>query len=264
MPVAQVNGQRIGYDDTGGDRPAVMFAHGLLMTRAMFQAQVEALRGEFRCISWDQRGHGETGPAEADFSYWDSAADGIALARHLGVERAVLVGMSQGGFLSLRAALAEPGFVAGLALIDTQAGLEDPAMVPVYRAMSEAWQANGLDDQTAELIAAMILSPGDPGNPEWIAAWKAIPVDARLGRPLDALLERDDLGGRLGEIACPAIVFHGELDPAIPMERAEQLAAGLPGCEGLIRVAGAGHAANLSHPDQVNGPLLDFCRRHAR
>ena len=50
---------------------------------------------------------------------------------------------------------------------------------------------------------------------------------------------------------------------AIPMDKAERLASELPGCDGLIRIAGAGHAANLSHPDEVNGPLRDFLRRHA-
>jgi pimeloyl-ACP methyl ester carboxylesterase len=63
------------------------------------------------------------------FTYWDSANDLAALLQNLGVERAVLVGMSQGGYLSLRAALAHPDLVQGLILIDTQAGTENPDLV---------------------------------------------------------------------------------------------------------------------------------------
>src|SRR5437588_9277108 len=111
MPFADVNGQHLYYEDFGGDSAgdgvAVLFSHGFLMDHEMFAPQVEALAGEFRCITWDERGFGQT-PADGPFSYWDSAADVLALLTHLGIERAVLAGMSQGGFLSLRAALTAP------------------------------------------------------------------------------------------------------------------------------------------------------------
>ncbi|HEV3125192.1 MAG TPA: alpha/beta hydrolase [Candidatus Dormibacteraeota bacterium] len=262
MPFAEVNGQRLYYEDTDGDGAAVIFSHGLLMDQEMFAPQVTALRGEYRCISWDERGHGQTGPATQAFSYWDSADDVHALAAHLGVDRAFLVGMSQGGFVALRAALRYPDFVRGIGLIDTQAGVEDPDLVPQYRLMSETWQEHGLNDDLAEIIAGIIMSPGFPGNGDWIAKWKAQPVD-HLDVPLETLFSREDLHDRLAEIRCPAIVFHGEADAAIPMEQAEALATGLPNCDALVRIPGAGHASNLSHPDAVNGPLLQFLQRHA-
>jgi predicted ester cyclase len=79
--------------------------------------------------------------------------------------------------------------------------------------------------------------------------------------PGRCLLEReDDVSRRLGEITCPSVVFHGTEDTAIPMASAEHLAAGLPGCDGVIAVAGAAHAANMTHPEQVNPVLLAFLR----
>src|SRR3954451_22242566 len=107
MPFADVNGQHIYFEDSGGDGAAVIFSHGFLMDHEMFEPQVAALSDEFRCISWDERGFGQT-EANADFTYWDSADDALALLSHLGVDRAFVVGMSQGGFLSLRAALRAP------------------------------------------------------------------------------------------------------------------------------------------------------------
>ena len=62
------------------------------------------------------------------------------------------------------------------------------------------------------------------------------------------------------EEGAPAIVFHGTADHAIGMDRAELLAKSLSGCRALVRIEGGAHAANLTHPDQVNGPLLDFLR----
>lgn len=262
MPIAEVNGQRIAYEDTGGGGPAVIFSHGLLMDRSMFAPQIEALRGEFRCIAWDARGHGETGPVGQPFSYWDSADDLLALADRLGVSEAFLAGMSQGGFASLRAALRRPPFVRGLVLMDTQAGVEDPDMVPQYRAMGEVWSQNGLSDELAEMIAALIMTPGYPGNATWMAKWKALPLE-NLTVPTEALFTREDLHDRLGEITCPALVIHGEVDASIPLELAQRLCDGLPACEGLVVVPGGGHAANLSHPEPVNAAMLDFLRRHS-
>lgn len=86
----------------------MILSHGLLMDRTMFAPQVAALAGRYRCVVWDQRGHGDTGPAATPFSYWDSADDLRALAAHLGIDRAFPVGMSQGGYLSLRCALRHP------------------------------------------------------------------------------------------------------------------------------------------------------------
>ena len=135
MPFAEVNGQRIRYEDSGGDGPPVILAHGFLMDREMFAPQVAALGDEFRFITWDERGFGETEFDGEPFTYWDSARDCLALLDHLGIEQAVVGGMSQGGFLSLRATLLAPERVRALVLIDTQAGVEDPerAAAPTAR-----------------------------------------------------------------------------------------------------------------------------------
>jgi Alpha/beta hydrolase family len=101
MLVAAANGIQIGYTDSGGQGAVVVFSHGFLLDHTMFGRQVTALAPQYRVITWDQRGHGGT-RATGPFTYWDSAADLLGLLDQLGVERAVLGGMSQGGFVSLR------------------------------------------------------------------------------------------------------------------------------------------------------------------
>jgi len=258
MAFAEVNGQRIRFDDSGGDGSPVILSHGFLMDREMFAAQVDALAPEFRVITWDERGFGETEFDGEPFTYWDSARDCLGLLEHLGIDGAVLGGMSQGGFLSLRAALLAPERVRALVLIDTQAGVEDPARLPAYRQMQQTWLEVGPVDDLAEAVASLII--GDPVlNQVWIAKWRELARE-NMGAPGDCLFDRDDISDRLGEISCPAIVFHGTADQSIEMERAEELCQGLSGCAGVVRIEGAPHAANLTHPDEVNGPLLDFLR----
>jgi pimeloyl-ACP methyl ester carboxylesterase len=259
MPVAEVNAHPLYFEDSGGREPSVVFSHGFLMDHEMFAPQVDALSGEFRTITWDQRGFGQT-PADGPFTCWDSADDVLALLDHLGIEQAVLVGMSQGGFLSLRAALTAPERVKALVLIDTQAGTEDPAARPAFEAINAEWNANG-PAAVQEALAAILLGSGNAWAP-WFAKWEAAPKDS-LDEPLRCLFDREDITDRLDEIPCPAIVFHGDADQAIPLAKAEILAGRLPGSESLVVVAGGPHACNLSHPDEVNGPLIDFLRRWA-
>jgi pimeloyl-ACP methyl ester carboxylesterase len=247
-------GQRIAYDDTGGSGLPVVLSHGILMDRSMFDAQVEALRADHRVVTWDQRGHGQT-PADEPFTYWDSARDLIALLDALGIDRAVLGGMSQGGFVSLRAALLAPERVSALVLMDTQAGLELPGAGEAYLSLAEDWAANGPKPGVPEFAASMIIGPGE--HPTWVAKWVSRPHQDVL-YPFRALVSREDLHEHLAEITVPALVIHGEADAAIPLERAQALAAGLPGARDVHLVAGAPHAANMTHPDEVNAAIRAF------
>lgn len=246
------------FDDSGGEGAAVVFSHGVLMDHEMFEPQVRSLSAEFRCISWDQRGHGQS-DQRGSWSYWDSAQDVIALMDHLELDHAFLVGMSQGGFLSLRAALLAPERVLGLGLIDTQAGPEDPEIVPIYKGFLDTW-LQGPTAELAESVADIILGPAD--RDAWVAKWLARPP-SWVTEPFNTLTTREDIHDRLSEITCRALVLHGDDDVAISVDLAARLCKGLPGCEGLVRIAGAGHAANLSHPGVVTESLRDFFRRHS-
>ena len=196
-------------------------------------------------ITWDERGFGQTEFDGEPFTYWDSADDCLALLDHLGIERAVVGGMSQGGFISLRVALRAPERVRGLILLDTQAGVEDPEVVAGYDQMRDMWLSVGPVDELADNVANLII--GDPAvNPFWVAKWQARPKEL-FAQPYATLVSRDDVTDRLGEITCPAVVIHGTEDTSITMDRAEALADGLPGAGPVVKVGGA-HAANLTEP----------------
>jgi len=257
MPYAEINGQKLYYEDTGGSGPAVVFSHGLLMDQSMFNPQVTELKDCYRCVTWDARGHGRTaGDSTAAFTYDDSADDIAALLAHLSVQHAVLAGMSQGGFASLRCALRHPDIVRGLILLDTQAGLEDPAMLPAYQQMVEIWTSQGLSDEIANTLEPIILGLNWSGSATWKDKWRDW-TPANLQQCFNTLVERDDLSPKLGQINMPALVVHGDSDFAISLERGQAMAEALPKAE-LVVIKGAGHAANLTHADEVNVPIEKF------
>jgi 3-oxoadipate enol-lactonase len=257
MPTADVRGQRIYYQDTGGTGLALVLSHGFLMDSEMFDAQVRSLRNRHRVITWDQRGHGRTVSTADPVTYWDSAEDLAALLDYMGVNRAVIGGMSQGGFVSLRFALAHPQRTAGLVLIDTQSGREDQDKGEQYDLMHDVWVGSGAGDQLLDMVAAIIIGNKRPESAEWIAKWKALDP-SRLTPIYRTLMDRDDITPRLKEIHVPAVVIHGAEDVAIDIALAEQLCSNLSGCRGLTTVEGAGHASNVTHPEPVNRAIVDF------
>jgi len=257
MPFAQVNGQAIYFEDSGGAGPVLVFSHGLLMDSSMFAPQVAVLKARYRCIAWDERGHGQSATGVcAPFSYYDSADDLAALLAQLGIKQAVLVGMSQGGYLSLRCALTHPEIVLALILIDTQALPEDPAKMPLYQAMLQDWVANGLSEQSAATIEHIILGQQWPGAAAWREKWKKV-APADLLQSFQTLGTRDDISDRIGRIAVPALVIHGDNDRAIELSRAKAMADALPNAQ-IVVVPGAGHASNLTHAHIVNPAIESF------
>lgn len=312
MPFAENNGQRIAYEDSGGGGTVLVFSHGVLMDRTMFDPQVAAFRQHFRCIAWDGRGHGRTAingrwierrpelarrllrlfaplmkrqatpmrptgnPASASkrsvlkqllnkvmllpFTCYDAADDCLAVMNHARVEKAVLVGMSAGGYLSLRCALRHPERVEALVLIDTQAALEDPELTKQREPLFFEWLTAGLLPSTAVELQRNLLGESATEYAAWANKWAAMhPVD--LVANFMALNTRDDLSNAVAAIECPALVIHGGEDRAIPLPRARAMHARLQATPPMVVVPEAGHAANLTHPEPVNEAMARFLER---
>ena len=255
---AHINGVDITYADSGGSGPAVILSHGFLMDHTMYDSQVAVLAPKYRCIAWDERGFGATA-APGPFTYWDSANDAVGLLDHLGIDKAVFVGMSQGGFLSLRAALAHPSRVRAVVLIDSCADTDSAETLAGYGGMMEALSSldDAVFDPTAAGVAQLILADADL-TAEWVPKWKARRTTHDIRVPGHTLLTRDDISARMGEIACPVLVIHGSADTAITLDRAQAVATAVKDCRGVVVVEGAAHAPNMSHSAQVNTALVSF------
>jgi 3-oxoadipate enol-lactonase len=253
--IALPTGPRVAYRDSGSGRLAVVLAHGFMLDQSMFDAQVAALSPEYRVITWDARGHGATTDDGEPFTEWDNARDMFALLDHLGIDDAVVGGMSKGGYVSLCAPLLQPRRVRGLILISTTARGQEPGTIDDLLLLLQAWAQHGATEEHCRLLAAMVFGDGDVAP--WIAKWKAHPREA-FARPFRSVIERADLFDRLGEISAPTLIVHGSEDVGIPVPEARRHAQAIPGAGPVIVVDGAPHASNITHPAEVNAALTRF------
>ena len=260
------NGQQVHYVDTAGPSPAaptVVLLHAFLTDTRMFAPQVEALNQDFRLIAVDERGHGGT-PGDGPFDYWDVARDVLGLLDELQVDRAAVVGTSQGGFVGMRLALLAPERVSALAVLGTSADAQAPEIAAGYRQMGEIWAAKGGTPELVDTMVAICLGASAPEavRDRWREVWAHAPGDRVLAN-IRTLVGRDSLVERLPEIGCPTLVLHGSADAAYPVAHAQQIVDGVPGAEPLFLVEGGGHFLSLTDADEVNPPLRAFLTEHA-
>ncbi|MFJ8386515.1 alpha/beta fold hydrolase [Streptomyces sp. NPDC094438] len=254
MPVAKIGTSLIHSVDTGGDGPAVVFSHGNLMDADMWRSHIERLAPAYRCVAWDARLHGRTQDDGAPYTYWESAADLLALLDELRIERAHLVGHSQGGFTSLRAALLAPTRVASLTLIDTAAAAWPPEALAQMAAVRDGLRGHGPEVVGPALLELLLGVP--ELYPEWLAKWRSQPA-GRLADAVGVLMAVDDITSRLGEVRAPALVVHGTDDRPIPLSEGRALAAALPAAA-FVPIPGAGHTPSLTHAEMVHEPMTAF------
>ena len=230
MATADVNGIEIDYEDTGRGRPIVL-THGHMSSRIAWNGQHRALADRYRVISWDIRGHGQTVSPDdpAQYSLDLTVADVRALLGQLGVERAVIGGLSLGGYISLAFALAHPGMVEALVICDSGPG---------YRNDHARTQWN----ERAFTRAAELEENGQ----------RAL---AHATRGMLAQQGSTVIDG-LPSIRVPTLVIVGDQDTPF-LAPCEYMAKKIPGAR-LETIAGAGHSSNLDQPEAFNRVLLDF------
>jgi 3-oxoadipate enol-lactonase len=261
----EVAGRRFAYDEVTPDDPegTVLLLCGIGAKRQGWYKQLPVLGERFRALALDYRDIGDSDAATEQYSIRDLAEDVYALAGELGIERASLVGISMGGFIALELALAHPEFVDRLILVVTSAGgaTHVSTSPEVMRALMPG------DEQVesgegARRVCSLVAGPGfAERRPEAIEEFVEIAqhnpmhVDAYL-RQLTAC-RGHDVGDRLGEIAAPTLVLHGDADPLVRIENGRHLAANIPGAE-LIVYEGVGHIPEVECFERFNNDLVSF------
>jgi pimeloyl-ACP methyl ester carboxylesterase len=258
MPFADIDDHDIYYEVHGDGPRTVILTHGFVMDHDMWSPQVAELAKRHRVIVWDERGHGMT-DCRGPFDFWDSASDLMGLLDKVGAEKAVLVGMSQGGWVSLRATLKHPERVEGLVFVDSATQTFPADRAVGLREMGDIWCTEGPIGEVGDAMFDIQFVDGFDGS-VWLAKWRARPPkDWRLA--WDAILNylaEEPLDERLKDISCPSAIIHGREDTGFPLALAEEMAGWLPQCRELTVIDGANHCTTLTHPDQVNGALLRF------
>jgi pimeloyl-ACP methyl ester carboxylesterase len=256
MPIAPVNGIDLYYEVEGSGGQWAVFAHGGEGCHLHWWQQVAALRDRYRCLVYDARGFGLSGgvwgaPEET------AAADLDGLMRHLGIDRAFLVGQSMGGMAVSGVALRHPERVLGLVMGDTPFGIATPAL--------SKWAAETLEKMAHFNVFEHLTAPGfASANPGLHYLYHAI---ARLNstRPLPAdttdyaagyVRMRDQPPLDLSAYAVPTLCLVGEHDALTPPWLMEATAGALKAS--LRVIPGAGHSAFFEKSDLYNAAITDF------
>jgi pimeloyl-ACP methyl ester carboxylesterase len=261
----EVDGRRLAYEEAApaDPRATVLLLCGIGAKRQGWYRQLPVLGERYRAIAVDYRDVGDSDPATEPYSIADLAADVYALAGALGIERASLVGISMGGFIALELALAHPAFVDRLVLVVTSAG--GASHVSTSREVMAALMPGDEEVESgagARRVTSLVAGPGfAERHPEAIEEFVEIArhnpmrVDAYL-RQL-AACRAHDVDGRLGEIAAPTLVLHGEDDPLVRVENGRHLADAIGGAA-LVVYEGVGHIPEVEIAERFNADLLAF------
>jgi len=248
MTILSRDGARLYYE-VHGSGPALLLSHGYGATSQMWGGQVEALSRDHTLIVWDMRGHGQSDWPDDPAAYSEAAcvADMAALLDAAGAERAIVGGLSLGGYMSLAFHLAHPERVAALLIVDTGPGFrKDEAR--------DAWNVRALrtaDRFESEGLGALARA----GEETRAGAHRSARGLALAARGM--LAQRDArVIDSLPAIAVPTLMVVGAEDTPF-LAASDYMAAKIPGARTLV-IPGAGHAANIDQPAAFNAAVLDF------
>ncbi|MBI2832306.1 MAG: alpha/beta fold hydrolase [Chloroflexi bacterium] len=259
MPIAEVNGIKLHYEEhpsQAGGYP-VVFAHAFAGTTEMWKPQVPVFSRRYRFIIYDARGHGrsESPPSVDSYSADIVVEDLYQLLRSLNIAKAVVGGLSTGGYQSLRFYLRHPEMVTALVLMGTGPGYRNPEHMAEWNRKQEK-RARLLE--TAG-IAAFADEPGSRGiltyTPRELLLKQNLLGLAHMARKVIGQHDTEVIE-HLAEIKVPTLVVAGADDTAF-LAAASYMAKTIPGARNVV-IPKAGHAMNLDNPAAFNEAVLGF------
>jgi 3-oxoadipate enol-lactonase len=248
------------YDVSGATRsPTLLLVHGFPHDRTLWAPQMHALSGTYQCVAVDLRGFGESGSAPP-YSMDQHADDLAALLDAIGVERAVVAGLSMGGYIATAMWRRHAQRVQGFVLADTRAGADTDTVRVRRSEMMALVRGGGVSALPAQLAAAQLGASTRARQPELESAVLAMArrasEDGVLGA-LDAMMARPDSTNTLASITVPTLIVVGDEDILAPPVEAEQIHALVSGSR-LDVIRGAGHLSNMERPAAFNAVVSAF------
>jgi pimeloyl-ACP methyl ester carboxylesterase len=256
-----VGGRRIAYRRTGSG-PAVLLLHGGVSDGREWLPLMSDVEAEADLVSLDLPGCGgsDDPPLSCTLADLSDAVAGVVRALDLGPVH--LGGLSFGGGLALQVAIRHPVVVRSLLLFSGYAGWAGslpPEEIAARRAWARTFLAGSGPTEPAAQVPGLIGSRLPPELAELLGQAAAA---ARPG-PTMSLLEAfaaADLSADLGEVRCPTLVVHGELDERAPLAVADALHRGIPGSR-LVVLPGVGHQVNLEARAETAALVRDVVAR---
>ncbi len=261
MPQVDVGGVKISYRDTGGNSMPVVLVHAFPLNGSMWDGQVEALSDRWRLLVPDLQGFGGSDAPDDPGRYsMDSFADSIAaVLDDAGAPRAVVVGLSMGGYAAFSLWRRHRDRVAALVLADTRAESDPEEGKAKRTAQQQQVREQGTQGLIDALVTALLAESTRDKKPDVVVATKKAMDNAPEGfiGALEAMKNRVDSTGDLTGITVPTLVIVGEHDAVTPPEAARKIHEHVGGSR-LVVLPEAGHLSNLEAPDAFNGAVAEF------
>jgi len=256
--IALSAGIEIGYDDFGLGLP-VVFLHGFPHNRSLWTPQVHGLVDRARCIAPDLRGFGETTVA-GPYSMDQYADDVVSLLDVLRIDRAVIAGLSMGGYVAFSVWRRYRARVRALVLADTRAGADNDVARAKRDEMIAMANDRGSGAVADSMIAVMVGQGTRTRSPEIVdevhRMFASAPVEGIVGA-LESLKSRIDSTPTLATIDVPSLIVVGEDDVLTPVAESRAMHAAIAGSL-LEIIGGAGHVSNVERPAAFNHVLSEF------
>ncbi len=248
----------IAYDDVGTGLP-IVFIHGFPHNRTLWAPQLGGLMARARCVAPDLRGFGESeihGPYTMD-SYAD---DVVAVLDSLQIDRAVIAGLSMGGYVAFALWRRYRERVRALILADTRPGADTEETTARRREMIGIARAKGSGAVADMQITGMVGRTTRERYPDIADSVHRMltmaPVHGVVGA-LEAMIARPDSTPTLGTIDVPTLIIVGDEDVLTPPAESRAMHEAIEGSR-LEILAGAGHVSNVERPAAFNHVTSEF------
>jgi 3-oxoadipate enol-lactonase len=264
--LATVNGTKLYYAESGNSSGTpVVLIHGFPFSHEMWKPQVEVLSKNHRVVVYDVRGHGDSDAGDGQYTLEFFVDDLIGLLDHLKIEKAIVCGLSMGGYIALRAIERNPERFRALILCDTRSEADSNEAKLKRAAAIKTVKQQGVATFAEGFVKSVFAAETFTFKPEVVESIKNIiqrnsPVG--ICGALLALASRADTTASLPQISVPTLILVGEQDALTPPSVAKAVHEKIRNSE-LHVIPRAAHMSNLENPEQFNRHLLAFLEKLA-
>lgn len=248
------------YQDTQKGSATLILIHAFPLSHRMWDSQFQEFSEKYRVIRYDLRGFGRSSQTDGQTTIELHTDDLLNLMDTLNVQRAVLCGLSMGGYIALRFSERFSERVAGLILADTKSEADTNEGKLGRAAGVKVLKEKGSAALVEDLLKKLLGEKTQEHNTFLVEHVKEMALENSpfgMASALIALAGRTDTTAALSKFNFSTLVLVGAEDKITPPEFAERLKAGIKGAE-LEVIPDAGHLSNLENPARFNASVLKF------
>jgi len=258
--LTEVNNFTISYNDVGEGKIPVIFLHGFPFDKSMWKGQLDSLNSSYRLIACDIRGFGKSTDEETPLSIDLFSEDLIAFLDKLNIKKAIVCGLSMGGFIALNAIKKFPERFEALILCDTQC-IADTTEVKEnrYKAIDQI-NRDGVSIFNEKFIKSVFHPNSLTNKTELVENLSTVVFTNSkeiIIAGITALAGRPETCSSLSAIRIPTLIICGREDSVTPLVQSEFMHEHIEGSN-LKIIDNAGHVSNLEQPDEFNKYLRNF------